>query len=120
MMAGSVRGEGRNGGGSGKQERRVMKRARARAAEVEARQQVKRMAAQGVYSAWAYHHALKYAHRRAYISLAVKASGLLAALLSTVILLGGYVASLLKKDFFCIMVITVIQGAGSVRNLLDL
>jgi hypothetical protein len=52
--------------------------------------------------------------------LAVKASGLLAALLSTVILLGGYVASLLKKDFFCIMVITVIQGAGSVRNLLDL
>jgi len=62
----------------------------------------------------AYDQALAYARIRSYVSLAVKASGLVALLLSTVILLGGYVQSLGKTDFFCIMAITVIQAAGSV------
>jgi hypothetical protein len=66
----------------------------------------------------AYDYALTYAHARAYVSLAMKASGLLALLLSTVVLLGGYVQSLGKKEFFCITVISAIQAAGSVISSL--
>jgi len=41
----------------------------------------------------------------------VKGSGLVALLLATVVL-GGYVQSLQKEAFFCIMAIAVIQTAG--------
>jgi hypothetical protein len=64
-----------------------------------------------------YQHAMAYARIRAYISLAVKGSGLLAFFLSSVILLGGFIESLDKlgkKDFWCVTAITVIQAAGSV------
>jgi len=98
MMADSVEGDGSNGGGSGNQERLAVYN------EVQA----------AYAHARAYDHAVMYAHLWAYVSLAVKASGILALLLSTVILLGGYVQSLGKKDFLCVMSITVIQAAGSV------
>ncbi|OEL26988.1 hypothetical protein BAE44_0011993, partial [Dichanthelium oligosanthes] len=46
--------------------------------------------------------------------LAAKGSGLLALLLSSVVLLGGYVQSLGKEDFWCITAISLIQALGSV------
>jgi hypothetical protein len=51
-----------------------------------------------------------YVHIRAHVSLAVKVSGLLALLLSSVALLRGFVQSLEKKDFWCFTAITVIQA----------
>ena len=96
-MADSAQVEGRNGGGSGKPPERRPNTTHAQAA----------------YShthARAYEYALVYTHARASVSLAVKGSGLLALLLSTVVL--GYVQSLKKEDFFCIMAIAVIQTAG--------
>lgn len=100
-MADSAQVEGRNGGGSGKPPERRPHTTHAQAA----------------YShthARAYEYALVYTHARASVSLAVKGSGLLALLLSTVVLLGGFVSSLRKTDFFCITVISMIQAAGSV------
>ncbi|CAL5004466.1 unnamed protein product [Urochloa decumbens] len=87
-------GEGSNGGGSGKPTEHTTE---AQAAHAHAR---------------AYEHALAYTRARTSVSLAVKASGLLALLLSSVILLGGYVQSLGKKDFLCITAISVIQSFG--------
>jgi hypothetical protein len=63
---------------------------------------------------------MAYAHIRAYVSLAVKGSGLLALFLSSVILLGGFIDSLDKlgkMDFWCVTAITVIQTVGSVISL---
>ena len=77
MMADSVEGDGSNGGGSGNQERLAVYN------EVQA----------AYAHARAYDHAVMYAHLWAYVSRAVMASGLLALLWSTVILLGGYVQS---------------------------
>jgi hypothetical protein len=110
-----VEGEGSNGGGSGELERRPSVRAafsRAMAHQAEARARRSAYALAGAANAHtrAYDYALTYAHVRAYVSLAVKGSGFLALFLTTVVL--GYVQSLKKEDFFCIMVIAVIQTAG--------
>ena len=116
-----VEGEGSNGGASGEQERRpsvttrgvfraAFSRAMARQAEARARRSAYALAGAANAHTRAYGYALTYAHVRAYVSLAVKGSGILALLLSTVVL--GYVQSLKKEDFFCIMAIAVIQTAG--------
>jgi hypothetical protein len=80
--------------------------------------------AQAAYAhARAYQQAMVYAHIRAYVSLAVNGSGLLALFLSSVILLGGFIESLDKlgrMDFWCVTAITVIQAAGSVTSPISL
>ena len=118
-----VEGEGSNGGASGELERRpsvttrgvfraAFSRAMARQAEARARRSAYFLAGAANAHTRAYDYALTYAHVRAYVSLlAVKGSGLVALLLATVVL-GGYVQSLKKEDFFCIMAIAVIQTAG--------
>jgi len=83
----------------------------ARQAETRARRSAYGLAGAANAHTRAYGYALTYAHVRAYVSLAVKGSGILALLLATVVL-GGYVQSLKKEDFFCIMAIAVIQTAG--------
>lgn len=110
-----VEGEGSNGGGSGELERRpsvraAFSRAMARQAEARARRSAYALAGAANAHTRAYDYALTYAHVRAYVSLAVKGSGFLVLFLTTVVL--GYVQSLKKEDFFCIMVIAVIQTAG--------
>jgi hypothetical protein len=108
-----VEGEGSNGGGSGEEERRpsVTTRGVFRAAFSRAMARRSAYALAGAANAHtrAYDCALTYAHVRAYVSLAMKGSGLLALLLSTVAL---YFQSLEKEDFLCILAIALIQAAG--------
>jgi hypothetical protein len=103
-----VEGEGSNGGGSGEEERRPSVTTRGVFRAV-ARRSAYALAGAANAHTRAYDYALTYAHVRAYVSLAMKGSGLLALLLSTVAL---YFQSLEKEDFLCILAIALIQAAG--------
>lgn len=54
----------------------------------------------------------RYAALQAFLALGVKGSGYLALTWSTVVLLGGYVTSLGRTEFWCLTVISMIQAAG--------
>uniref|UniRef100_A0A0D9Y0A1 Uncharacterized protein n=1 Tax=Leersia perrieri TaxID=77586 RepID=A0A0D9Y0A1_9ORYZ len=54
----------------------------------------------------------RYAVMWGYQMLAVRAIGYLVLVWCTVVLLGGFVTLLAKKDFWCLAAITVIQSAG--------
>jgi hypothetical protein len=52
-----------------------------------------------------------YALLQAYVLMAVTGLGYLALTWSTVVLLGGFVTSLGKKDFWCLTAISMVQAA---------
>jgi hypothetical protein len=60
------------------------------------------------------------AFMQAYLLMAVTGIGYLALMWSTVVLLGGFVTTLRKKDFWCITVISMMQAARSVMSHLDI
>jgi hypothetical protein len=57
----------------------------------------------------------KYVLLLAYLLLTGKGLGYLALTWSTVVLLGGFVTSLQRTDFWCLTIISMIQLARSVR-----
>jgi hypothetical protein len=61
----------------------------------------------------------RYVFLQSYLLMAVTGIGYLALLWSTVVLLGGFVTTLGKKDFWCITAISVIQAARSVMSYLS-
>jgi hypothetical protein len=58
----------------------------------------------------------RYVFMQSYLLMAVIGIGYLALMWSTVVLLGGFVTTLRKKDFWCITVISMMQAARSVMS----
>jgi hypothetical protein len=70
----------------------------------------------GLWSLWAEEESLMlYALWQAFLLMAITGLGYLALTWSTVVLLGGFVSTLGKKDFWCLTAISMIQAARSVN-----
>ncbi|CAL4989110.1 unnamed protein product [Urochloa decumbens] len=60
-----------------------------------------------------------YIGGRMYLIMAMTGLGYLALTWSTVVLLGGFVTALQKKDFWCLTIISMLQAASIFNNLRD-
>ncbi|CAO2140713.1 unnamed protein product [Urochloa humidicola] len=60
-----------------------------------------------------------YVGGRMYLIMAMTGLGYLALTWSTVVLLGGFVTALQKKDFWCLTIISMLQAASIFNNLRD-